>query len=84
MKIVFTKHAFRKRGILKELGWDISLDLVEETVNEPDFKGKTNQGQLMALKYLDGKHNLRVAYKVKDDIITVITFHIARKGRYEK
>ena len=84
MKIIFTKHAFRKREILKELGWDISLDLVKETVSEPDFKGETKQGQPVALKYLDNKHVLRVVYKVGGDIITVITIHPARRGRYEK
>lgn len=84
MKVVFTKHAIRKRDILRELGWDISLELVEATIKEPDFEGKTKQEQPTTLKYLDDKHSLRVVYKAKDDIIIVITFHIAKRGRYEK
>ena len=84
MKIVFTKHALRKQEILKEMGWEINLDLVEKTIIEPGFKGRTRHKQPTAHRYLDDEHILRVVYKVGGDIITVITIHPARRGRYEK
>ena len=82
MKIHYTKHAFKKQEILKELGWGIRLKTVEETIKNPQVTGKTKQGQPTAIKFLDDKHILRVVYEVRSGIITVITFHIARKGRY--
>jgi len=59
-------------------------DLVRETIKNPDFEGETNQGQPTVNKNLDSKHILRVVYKIKGDIITVITFYVASKVRYEK
>jgi len=84
MQIAYTKHALRKREILKELGWDLSLNQLEEAVKAPDFEGKTNQGQRAVLKHLDDRYSLRVVYEIRGDIISVITFYVARKGRYEK
>jgi len=82
MKIVFTKHVLKKQEILKELGWNVDLKLVEQAVSRPDYFGKTSQNQPTAIKKLDESHILRVVYEIRNDIITVITFHIARKGRY--
>ena len=82
MIIVFTKHAQRKQEILRELGWDIDLTLVETAIRNPDRLGQTKQKQATAIKYLDQTHFLRVIYKTDGAIIRVITFHVAKKGRY--
>ena len=37
---------------------------------------------IIASRSIDEKHVLRVVYKWKGDIITVITFYPAAKGRY--
>lgn len=82
MEIIFTKHAIRKREILRDLGWAIELDSVKESVRKPDFEGKTKTGEQFVLKIVDERHSLKVVYKVEGAIIKVITFHITRKGRY--
>ena len=82
MKIVYTRHVLRKQEILKELGWDIYLKLIEETIRKPQFTSKNKRGQLTAISLLNKEHILRVVYEVRDDIIVVITFHVSRKGRY--
>lgn len=82
MEIEFSKHTLRKIEILKELGWDISLDLIKNTIKNPTLTGKTRQNQPTAITLLDAKHILRVVYEIRSGIITVITFHISRKGRY--
>ncbi|HEY4694733.1 MAG TPA: hypothetical protein VIH52_02100 [Candidatus Nanoarchaeia archaeon] len=84
MKVTFTRHALNKQEFLRELGWDISLDLVEGAINNPEFQGQTKYHQPTAIKSIDQDHVLRVVYEVRDDIISVITFHVARKGRYAK
>lgn len=82
MKIVFTKHALRKKEVLEELGWKISLEIIEKTIKTPDLQGKTKTNQKTALLYLDHAHILRIVYEIRSGIIIVITFHISRKGRY--
>jgi len=82
MKTAFTKHALRKQEILRELGWGISLKFVEETIRKPHFTGKTRYGQPTAISLLDKEYILRVVYEERSGIITVITFHVARRGKY--
>ncbi len=84
MEVYFTKHALKKKEILKDLGWDLDFDLVEQTVSKPEFVGKTKTGEKFALKTLDKNHRLRVVYKVEGAIIKVITFHVIKKGRYDE
>lgn len=84
MKIVYTKHALSdKLPALKRLGWNISKKKVKETVLDPKWKGTSKHGQETAMSLVDGKHILRVVLRKEDDIIVVITLHIARRGKYE-
>jgi len=82
MQISFTNHALRKREFLKELGWGIDLKRVEHTIKSPDLSGKTKYDQDTAVSFLDKEHILRVVYKTEGGKITVITFHVSKKGRY--
>lgn len=82
MKIVYTSHALKKKEILKELGWEVSFQMVEETIKQPDLEGKTKQNQPAAIKFIDKGHFVRVVYEKEGDIIRVITFHVSKKGRY--
>lgn len=82
MEIEFSKHALRKQEILKDLGWDISLDLIKNTIKNPSLTNKTRENQPTAISPLDGKHILRVVYEIRSGIIIVITFYVSRKGRY--
>ncbi len=38
----------------------------------------------IVLKDFDARRNLRVIYAKSHDIITIITFYLVKKGRYEK
>jgi len=82
VRITYTKHALNKKGLLKQLGWDISLNLIENMLLYPKLSGKTKQNQSTAISFLDKLHFLRVVYEKRNDIILVITFHVSRKGRY--
>lgn len=83
MKIVFTKHALEKFAELERLGWIITKNKVKQTIQKPKWKGKSHFGQKTAMSLVDQKHILRVIIDKEDDIIKVITFHIARRGKYE-
>ena len=93
MKIVLSWHVLNKKiPLLKSLNWDISKAKIRQTINKPKWKGVTEEGQLTAMSLVDRGYILRVVYKrslraytlKKDDgIISVITIHIARRGRYE-
>lgn len=84
MKIAYTKHALKdKLPALKRLGWDISKNQIKETIARPKWKGVTKHGQETAMSLVDKNHILRVVLRRENDIITVITLHIARRGKYE-
>lgn len=84
MKVRFTKHALEdKLPALKRLGWNISKKKVEDTVINPKWRGLSKHGEETAMSLVDESHILRVVLRREDDIITVITLHIARRGKYE-
>ena len=84
MKIIYTKHALKdKLPALKRLGWNISKNKIEETIANPEWRGVSKHGQETAMSLVDEKHILRVVMRSEGDIITVITLHIARRGKYE-
>ena len=84
MKIIYTKHAIKdKMPALKRLGWDISKNKIEKTIINPKWRGVSKHGQETAMSLIDEEHILRVVMRKEDDIITVITLHIARRGKYE-
>jgi len=68
---------------LKRLGWDISKNKIEKTIINPKWRGVSKHGQETAMSLIDEEHILRVVMRKEDDIITVITLHIARRGKYE-
>ncbi len=81
MKIKYTKHSLKKFEDLKIFGFKITKSQVSSAPENPKYKSRDN-GNLIAAVDFDEKHNLRVVYKKKGDIITVITFYPAAKGRY--
>ena len=83
MRIIFTLHAIVKFAVLKRLGWKITKQKIRNTVNKPRWKGTSRFGQETALELLDKTHILRVIFNRENDKIKVITFHIARRGKYE-
>lgn len=84
MKIIFTKHILKEKiPLIKALGWNVSRSKITQTIQKPEWIGKTRFGQHTAMSLVDDKHILRVVFEKEDGIIKVITVHIARRGTYE-
>ncbi len=83
MKFVFTKHAKGKFKKLLEKGVKVIQKDVRLTLKDPEhLDTQSDKPKLIASKPIDEKHVLRVVFKVENDIITIITFYPAKKGRY--
>ena len=83
MKIVFTKHAKEKFKELEKLGWKVTKEKIKSTVKKPMWRGVSRFGQETTLSLVNKIHILRVILNNEGDIIKIITFHIARRGKYE-
>ena len=83
MKIIFTKHVLEKFKILEQFGWKITKIHVQNTIKTPKWIGKSRFGQRTAMSTVDSMHILRVIFNQENGKIKVITFHIARRGKYE-
>lgn len=84
MKIVFTKHAeFDKFPQLERLGWKITKRKITNTIKKPKWLGFSRFGQETAMSLVDKDHIIRVIFNKEHGIITVVTLHIARRGKYE-
>lgn len=85
MKIIYTKHALEKFAHPDLEKFRLREKDIKNALENPDQHGSESlRGVEFILKNLDAQHSLRVIYKVKSSIITVITFYPSRKGRYEK
>jgi len=84
VKVVLSRHVLvEKIPLIKSLGFVISESQIEIIVKKPKWRGVTDSGQPTAMGLINGEHILRAVLKIKNGIITVITVHIARRGRYE-
>lgn len=85
MKIVYTKHALEKFSHPDIEKFNLKKKDIKNAFKHPDHHGTESLREIeFILKSLDPRHNLRVIYKLKSSIITVITFYPSKKGRYEK
>lgn len=83
MKIVFTKHAESNFEKFKKYKITIPRKMVLMTIKSPDHvDGESDKPKIIASKTFSLRLVLRVVYKVEDGIITIITFYLAKKGRY--
>lgn len=83
MKIIYTKHAIDKFIELKRLGWAINKLKIKKVLQKPKWIGLSKHGQKTVMSLIGSNHILRIVFNIEDDIIKVITFHIAKRGRYE-
>ena len=81
--IIYTKHATDKFIEVKRLGWTINRLQIKKVLQKPRWVGTSKHGQKTAMSLIDQNHILRIVFNIEGDIIKVVTFHIARKGRYE-
>jgi len=83
VKYIFTKHAKIKFANLAKIGVTISKKDILGTVKNPQHLDKISDfPKIIASKTIDEIHILRVVFKSEDDIITIITFYPAKRGRY--
>lgn len=83
MKVVYTKHAEDKlkRSDIKSLM--INKRKIEEILQNSRKKSRTKYNDYAVLASVDPRHDLRIIYDIIEQNLKVITFHIARKGRYK-
>ncbi|MGC8981521.1 MAG: DUF4258 domain-containing protein [Minisyncoccia bacterium] len=84
MKIRYTKHAKEKFKILKEQGFIVKRNLVEEILKSPELIDYSQYPLFIAQKSIDENHILRVVFKKENDIIKVITFYPMRKKKLKR
>ena len=83
MKFVFTKHAFSKFVDFEKQGITFAQKDIIIVIKDPEHIDKnSDHPKMIASRPYDEKHVLRVVFKIEDDIITIITFYPAKKGRY--
>ena len=82
MKIVFSRHAEEKFGILEHHGWEIERTAVEEAVRNPSVLDRSRTPLMVAQIPLDETHVLRVVYKQRGDELFIITFYPGRTNQY--
>ncbi len=84
MKIVYTRHVLKDTvPKFRKLGWNITKVKIKHTLENPKWVGVTRYGQPAAMSLMDNDHILRVVFEREDDIMRIITFYIARRGKYE-
>lgn len=83
MKIIYTKHAEDKLKRTDIRKFKIRKKTIKEILSKSRSKSRTKYGDYAAVGRLDKRHDLRVIYGIIDTSLKVITFHIARKGRYK-
>ena len=83
MKLTYTKHAKKKFKILTQVGIEISRKSIREAIKIPEhIDEKSDYPKKIVSVSTDETHVLRVVYKAEGDIIIVITFYLAKRGRY--
>lgn len=83
MKIIFTRHARNKIKDLEDLGIIIKKSTLENILKNPiHLDSKSDYPNEIVSGHFDKNRILRIVYRNESDIIVVITFYPAKKGRY--
>lgn len=83
MKIIYTKHALNKFLLFQKRDIKISMSEVDKTINLPEnIDYESDTPKIIVSRKLNLKQVLRVVYLREGDIIKIITFYSAEKGRY--
>jgi len=83
MTLSFTNHAIRKLKSKEARRFRINKNKLKKAIERPLSKQFFELGVIRITSKLDENHSLVVIYKHEDDIIKIITFYPAEKGRYE-
>lgn len=82
MPVRFTRHALEKLNLLARHGFDVSLEQIVNTVENPDLV-VTDRDPCIAQKGIDEEHVLRVVFRNEGHDFVVITLYPGRRDRYE-
>lgn len=86
MRFIFTRHAAIDKFLLlkkHKFKSSVAKQFIKKVILNPEHLDKTSdEPNYIASKSIDENHILRVVYKKEFDIIKVITFYPAEKGRY--
>ncbi len=83
MKIIFTRHAEKKLKDLEKLGVIVAKSFIQSILKNPlHVDGESDSPKKIASGKFGEKHLLRIVFREENDIILVITFYPAKKGRY--
>lgn len=83
-KIEFSLHSLLKIEILKSHGINVSKEIVEDIIRNPDRIDIGYKERLIAQKGFDDTHVLRVIYESRPEKLYVVTVYPGRRSRYEK
>lgn len=83
-EIEFSPHSLLKIDILKSHGMDVSREIVENAVRNPDKIDTGYKERLVAQKGFDETRVLRVVYEALPEKLYVVTLYPGRRSRYEK
>ena len=84
MEFVYTLHAKEKLQRTDIKKFEVTKETLEKAITDPDYPEKeTSTGEVAVLGELREGYNIRVVYVKIDGKIKIITFHIAKSGRYE-
>ena len=84
INIEFSLHSLLKIEILKSHGIDVSKEMVEDIIRNPDRIDVGYKERLIAQKGFDEIRVLRVVYETLPDKLYVVTVYPGRRSRYEK
>lgn len=84
MLIEFSLHSLLKMEILKSHGLNVSKEIVENIVRNPDRIDTGYKDRLVAQKGFDETRVLRVVYETLPEKIYIVTVYPGRRSRYEK
>lgn len=82
--IEFSLHSLLKIQILRSHGIDVSKEIVEDIIRNPDRTDVGYKERLIAQKGFDETRVLRVVYETLPDKLYVVTVYPGRRSRYEK
>jgi len=83
VRIIYTKHAQEKLKRKDIKKFKINKSFIESSLKNLKDSTRTKYRDYSIITQLDSSHNLRIIYDIIESYLKVITFHVAKKGRYE-
>lgn len=69
--------------MFRKHGFEVNIKTIENVIKNPKHLDKESDfPNIIASRTFDQKHILRVVFRKEHDIIKIITFYPAEKGRY--